>query len=432
MRAPRLAVLMLALGGCVHVRLPEARVVSGQAQAGLTWDRAVQLALAHHPDLLKARENVTAAAHNRNQALGAYLPTAGGSMSRTSTYASSTTNSLSLDLDVSQPLFTGFGTTGEAMRAWREWDAARWAYREASAQVRRDLRAAFAELLRLYRRLEVDRRIAERRQENAELIRLRYEAGREHEGSWRRAQAIAEQTAFEARQTERRIDSQSLTLGRQLGGYFAVPMSIDGDLEKLVPQAPEPPRDYGAMADATPSVQRLTRTTEALKAAVLSSQSSLWPTAKGTFNYGASGTRSSSLDNDRTLGLTVSVPLFHGGRNVEGVLESNAQYRAAVETARSARDAGVADLSARWTAFRDAWEFVTVKRDFLDAARKRAEIVRAEYTTGLASFQDFDIAEQELADSERAYVQSLSDVLVREAEWVQVMGGTLEEARDAK
>lgn len=425
--------LLVGLGsGCVRVRLPAAAIVSGQAQEAFAWKRAAALALAHHPDLRQAREDLSAAAHHRNQALGAYLPSVDGTVSRkrSRTTTSATTDSLAFDVDVTQPLFAGFGITGDALQAWREWEAARWSYAEQSASVRQSLRTAFVELLRLTKLLEVDRRIAERREDNAEMIRLRYQAGREHEGSWRRAQAIAEQARFDVRQTERRIGSQSLALGRQLGGYFAVPLRVDGDLEALAPSNPEPPADYAALAEAAPTVQRLTRSAEALKAAILSAQAEWWPTVDGTANYGYSGSKASNLKDDAALGVTVSVPLFHGGRNVQGVLESNAQYRAAVEAARSARDARIAQLSDRWVAFRDAWEFVSVRRAFLEAARTRSEIVRAQYTSGLVNFQDFDIAEQELADSERSYVQSLSDVLTREADWIQAKGDTLEDVLD--
>ena len=116
---------------------------------------------------------------------------------------------------------------------------------------------------------------------------------------------------------------------------------------------------------------------------------------------------------------------------MQGILESNADYKAALEAARSARDAQIAVLSQRWNEFRDAWELVSVKRSFLEAARQRAEIVHAQYTTGLATFQDFDIAEQELADSEKAYVQTLADVLTGEAGWNSALGKPLEEVHDA-
>lgn len=425
------ALALMVLGsGCVRVTLPEAHIVAGQAQDGLTWRRAVELALAHHPDLRKARAALEAKAHNRNQALGAYLPSVDGSVSRKHEAGGSASSgdSLALGLEATQPIFTGFNTTGEAMQAWKEWEAARWAYAEQSVEVRQSLRDAYVEMLRLYKLLEVDRRIAARRQDNADLLKLRYEAGREHEGSSHRAQAIAEQAAFDVRQAQRRINSQSLALGRQLGGYFSVPMAVSGDLEQLVPSAPQAPEDFVVLAEKTPEVQRLTRSAEALKAAVIAAQSKLWPTVSGTFDYGYSGTRPSDLEKDATtVGVSVSVPLFHGGANVQGTLEADAEYKAAVDAARSARDAQIAALSSQWGAFRDAWELVSVKKSFLDAARQRAEIVHAQYTTGLASFQDFDIAEQELADSEKAYVQSLADVLSSEAGWNAALGKTLEE-----
>jgi outer membrane protein TolC len=423
------AMSLLALVGCARVKLPEATIVSGQEQEGLTWARSVQLALAHHPDLRGARETLSAAAHNRHQALGAYLPSIDGTVSRkrSRTTTSAASDSLALDLDLTQPIFTGFDTTGEALKAWREWEAARWAYVEQSAQVRQSLRTAFVELLRLHTLLGVNRRIADRRRDNAELLRLRYEAGRENEGSWHRAQAIAEQAAFDMRQTERQITVQSLTLGRHLGGSFATAMPLVGELEQMAPPEPSPPGDYAALAEATPTVQRLLRSAEALKAAILASQATLWPTVEGTANYGYSGTKASDLKDDASIGVTVSIPLFHGGRNVQGLLESNAEYRSSREAARSGRDQRIAQLSDRWTAFRDAWELVAVKRSFLAAARERSEIVRAQYTNGLVNFQDFDIAEQELADSEKSYVQSLSDVQAREADWVLLNGGTLED-----
>lgn len=426
--------MIAAAGGCLRVKLPHVTVQPGASQPEFTWRRAAELALSRNPDLQQARENLTAARHNRNQALGAYLPGVDGSVGRSRDLetTSGADDTLSLNLDVTQPLFTGFEATGEALQAWRQWEAARWAYIERSATVRQALRTAFVELLRLYQLLGVNRTIAARRQENAEMIQLRYEAGREHDGSRRRAQAIAEQAAFDLRQTERKIENQSLSLGRQLGGHFAVPMPLEGALETMLPSEPQTPNDYPALAERTPFVLRQLRNAEAAKAAVLTSQSTLWPTVSGDYSLGYSGASSSHLDRDSSVGVTVSIPLFAGGQHVQGALESSAEYRAAVETARSERDARIATLSDRWTAFRDAWELVAVRRSFLEAARTRSEIVRAQYTSGLVSFQDFDIAEQEVADAERSYVQSLADVLIREADWTAAQGGTLEEVVNAR
>jgi outer membrane protein TolC len=123
-----------------------------------------------------------------------------------------------------------------------------------------------------------------------------------------------------------------------------------------------------------------------------------------------------------------SVPFFNGGKNVEGIFKAKADYLAAEEAAVSQRDETVAKLAEAWAFYADAIEDVDVKRKFLVASRKRAEIIRVQYTTGLAGFQDFDIAEQENADSERNYVESLANALVQQANWEQIKGESLEES----
>ena len=427
--------LLSICSGCVRVRLPAARLVPGGVPQTLSWRRAVELAVAHHPDVLEARAKVESAAHNRNQAFGGYLPSVDASASRSrvrTTNTQPTHNALSWDLDATQPLFTGFSTTAEFLHAKREWEAAKWAYQQTSADVRLRLRSSYAKLLRLKELLEVNRRIAARRQENAEMIQLRYEAGREHRGSLLRAQAIAASAAFEMRQTERRLESQRLDFGRELGGQLWLTAALDDQLEALVPSQPDPPADYAVLAEQTPAVQQQVKTAEAVKAQLLSAQSVLWPTVEASANYGYAGSRVSNLRDEGSVGVTVSLPLFAGGQHIEGILEANADYRAAVEAARSARDARIAALSSAWSAFRDAWEFVDVRRKFIEASRERAEIVRSQYTSGLADFQEFDIAEQELADSEKAYVDSLTESVTQEATWEATKGSTLEDVLSSR
>ncbi|HEX9780206.1 MAG TPA: TolC family protein [bacterium] len=408
-------------------------MLGGGPDQGLDWPRAVELALAHHPDLEEARQALESKAHDRRAAFGGFLPSADGSFTRRRSRTAGTAptgDAMSLGVDATQPLFTGFGTTGAYLEAVRAWDAQEAAYRQTSAEVRLRLRLSFTELLRLEEALEVNRRIADRRRENADLIALRYDAGREHRGSKLRAQAIADQAAFNVRATERAIESQSFALGRELGGRFWMPLRAAGRLEEMVPEPPEPVPDYAALAARTPEVEQRLRTAEAVQARVLSARAAFWPEAEGTFSYGYSGNRASALRDDASLLLTVTMPFFRGGRNVEGYLAADADYRAAIEDARSARDAAVSGLASAWTAFKDAREFLEVRRAFLDASRERADIVHSQYTSGLADFQDFDIAEQELADAEGAYVRALADAMTAEAQWHRAVGATMEEAAD--
>lgn len=430
MRAAAALLLAAGCGGCARVTLPEAPVIRGGLRATLAWKRAAELALARNPDILKARYDVDARNRARIAAFGDYLPEADGDFRRGRTRRREDDiweDDISLGVGVDQKLFTGFKTTGDFLQAQRAWEASECAYRDTSADVRRRLRSAYVRLLRLETSLEVDRRIAERRRENADFIKLRYEAGRENLGASMRTEANSKEANFEVRKTGREIESQRWRVSRELGGPFNLTLRVEGDLEKMVPDPPPLDFDYPELAGKSPRVQRLVKTAEAFKAAIISAQSTVWPKADGSFDYGQSGTRASDLDDRINFGLFVTVPFFRGGRNIMGIAQAVAEYDAALEEARSARDERTAELAEAWVGFRDSWEFVAVTKAFLEASRERGQIVRVKYATGLASFQDFDIAEQELANSERGYVVSLADVLLREAEWEYLKGTTLEE-----
>jgi len=419
--------------GCVTSQLPPVAIRSGEAERPLAWKTLAEQAFQHNPDLLSVRAQVEAAERARRIAAGDYLPAVDGTLNkaRTDSVSSQPRDSLGLGVSASQNLFSGFGTTAGVMGAHKDYEAAQWFYRQTSAEVRFRLRSAYIELLRLERLAAVNRLTAERRKQNSELIGLRYEAGREHLGSAMRFDAIVSQADFDVRQTDRRIQSQSLRLGRELGGDFSLSYTIDGSLEALLPPFGGSP-DFVLLAESSPQVQRLIKAAESAKAAVLGAQSEIWPSVDGTYDYGYSGNRSSDLKRESALGLKVSLPFFNGGKNTAGIVKARKEYDAAWENARSLRDEIVVQLSEAWIRLSDSVEQVQVRKNFLEASRKRSEIVRSQYSSGLSTFQEFDIAESDLADSEKSYVQSLADALAREADWQRVQGKTLEDVLDEK
>lgn len=419
--------------GCLTVDLPQAKIERRTEPQTLTWNFLIRQALAYNPDLQKARSLISSSARSRDSAFGDYLPSVEGglqkSVSRT-TGSSPTSDTLGLDISARQSLFNGLGTTGDFLKAKRELEAVRLAYVETSAEVRYRLRSSYIKLIKLEKLLETNQRIVERRKQNAEMVRLRYEAGRENQGSALRAEAIAKQAVFDVRQTERLLESESLRLARESGGEFLLPLYIGGDLEKMLKTVALTEADYAALAEKTPTVMRLVKTAEAAKAAIVSAQSSVWPQVDGTYDYGYSGDRASHLRDKSSLGLSVSVPFFEGGKNIAAIRKAKADYEATESAAKSARDETIAALAAARVPYVDAIENVEVQKKFLEAARKRAEIIRAEYATGLVNFLDFDTAEQENANAEKDYVESLANVFIQQANWEKTQGATLEDAYD--
>ncbi len=330
-----------------------------------------------------------------------------------------------------QSLFNGFGTTGNFLKAKKDLDAAKFQYVVTSANVRNALRLAYVDSLRWNRLWKVNQGIRERRKQNAEMVRLRYEAGRENQGSALRAEALAAQAAYDVQAAERYINSQTLRLARVSGGGFVLPVAITDSLEQLVPLAVIQEPDYAEIAENLPQVQRLVKVAESAKANIVAAQSSVWPQVDGTMDYGESGERVSNLKSEHSWLLNVSVPFFNGGKNVNAIRKAKADYEAARALAVSARDEAIAQLADAWTKYMNAIDTIAVRKKFLEASQKRAEIVRAEYASGMMTFQDFDTAEQEQNNAENDYVQSLADVSNTQANWEMIRGKTLEDDLNA-
>lgn len=439
----------LFLGGCLTVHLREAQIKHADEPQILTWDSLVRQTLSLNPDLQAARYLVTSSARSRDIAFGDYLPSFQGDLQRSvsrsafsgggggsnassgSGGGSALQDHLSLDLVGSQSLFNGFGTTGSWLKARKDLEAVKLEYIVTSANVRNSLKLAYVDVLRWNRLWKVNQGILERRKQNAEMVRLRYEAGRENLGSALRAEALAAQAAFDVQAAERFINSQTLRLARESGGEFILPVTIRDSLEQLIPAAVITEPDYAEIAENLPQVQQLIKTAESAKANLVAAQSAVWPQVDGTMDYGNSGKQVSNLKSEHSWGLNVSVPFFNGGKNVNAIRKAKADYDAARALAVSARDEAIAQLADAWVKYVNAIDNVAVSKKFLEASKKRAEIVRAEYASGLMTFQDFDTAEQEQNNSENSYVQSLADVSNTQANWERIRGKTLEDDLNA-
>jgi len=66
-----------------------------------------------------------------------------------------------------------------------------------------------------------------------------------------------------------------------------------------------------------------------------------------------------------------------------------------------------------------------VQGKFFEAARERAKITQAQYSTGLISFDNWTIIEDDLVNAKKSFLDVQADALIAEANWIQAKGGTL-------
>ena len=397
-----------------------------KAEEVLAWEDCVREAEKNHPDLISAGEKLKQAKANKAITRSSLLPRISSDVSeRTSkTNSKDKTDTYSYGITGRQLLFDGFKTSYDVAAASENIKSAQYNFEVTSANVRLRLKTAFTELLRAQELLYITEDIAKRRKQNAELVNLRYEAGREHKGSLLTAQADLAQALFEIEQARRNISLAQRRLSKELGREKLVPIKAEGDF-KITDSNREKP-DYERIADSTPFLQELMARKEAVRFGLKSSRANFFPELYANASAGRSASNWPPDEDEWSAGLNLSFPLFEGGKRIAEVSRARALFNQVGADERSGRDGVILTIENAWVNLQDATDNVGVQRKFFEAAEERARISRVQYSTGLISFDSWIIIEDGLVKTKKSFLNAQANALIAEAQWIQANGGTLE------
>ncbi|MFA6610185.1 MAG: TolC family protein [Candidatus Omnitrophota bacterium] len=411
------------------------------AEESLEWKECVKEAKAKHPDLMSAMEIVKQYKADKEITRSVVLPQISGSADRTTTQNPSgggTSSSMvsassakrkpstSYEYDVTgqQLLFDGFKTSFELSGAERDIISSIYNYDVTSSNIRLRLRTAFAYLLSAQELLTVTEEIEKRRKQNLELVKLRYEGGREHRGSLLTAEADLAQAIYDVNQAGRNIYYSQRRLTKELGRSSFEPMSAKGSLEVDDLYAARP--DFDMLSDETPLLRQLIAQKESAKFGLKSAYADFFPQVYVSGSLGNTNTSWPPDKNEWSGGLSLSLPIFDGGNMIASVSKAKAVLGQAKDDERSGRDGVILTLTDTWTQLQNTIENVSVQKKFLEATEERAKIARAEYSIGLMSFDNWIIIENNLVSAKKSFVNAEVNSLIAEAAWIQAKGGTLD------
>lgn len=399
----------------------------------LTLEDCVREALQNNPDLGAAREAVQRARFQHIRSFNNFFPQlsldagynradspAGSQLFNTgSGGGSDIQEEYSLGLSIRQSLFSGFRDRAEVDRTRAGIDAAEANLSDVKARVSFELKSAYTEILFTQEQLKLAKAIADRRKENVRLVELRYEAGREHKGSLLKSQAAYYQAEFEVSQAERALLVARRNLARVLGRQESNGLEVTGDFEV---SPPEKPPALHVLALQTPAHLQPEAQARSAQAGVVFAEGRFYPEIDATGSLSHQGRDWPPDDNRWSAGVVISFPLFTGGRNFYELQDARAEHRRALEALKSADNQIILELEQAFAAFRDSIENTEVRKEFLKAAEVRAEIGRSLYTSGLFSFEDWDLIESELINAQKAMIASLRDRVIAAATWERAQG----------
>lgn len=396
----------------------------------LTWQQCVEETRKAHPDLYSALAAMQQAEADRRITKGQLLPQLSASLnaaqSGTSEKNIGSSSALSWSLGARQLLYDGRKTSRQ-VAAYKEAEkAAGYNYSAVSADVRFALRSAFTDLLKAQELVGLSREIAERRRKNVRLIALRYQAGREHIGSLRKAEADLGESEFEVSRAQRGLVLAQSRLASALGRDQHSPIRVKGSFTTVDLSSVKP--NLAQLARNTPLVQQLEAKRKAARYDLDAAKGAFSPELYLTSSIGRSAFDSLPPDEvDWNAGVEFSLPIYGGGEGRAKVAKAMAVVSQQNAEEKSGYLQVFDTLEESWKSFMDARQYVAVQRKFLDAAVERASIANAQYSNGLISFDDWVIIEDNLVSAKKQFLDAGADLLIAEAGWIQAKGGGLDD-----
>lgn len=394
----------------------------------LTWDEAVQEALKRSSDLLSSRLGVDVGRALYRGSFNGVLP----HLSLSNSYNDSKTSDGSSRWQASATAgidLINFSEIARIRSASADLDQAEAALRQTSATLRASLRRAYAQVLYAETNMAVVERVRTIRERNARLVTLKYETGRESKGNMLRSRAQLLQAEADAAQARRDLRAAEAELSRRLGRDDFSLVAATGTFVTLTPPARES-LDFAAIAATRPDVRAQAAAVRASEAGLSQARSALFPTL--SVDYTRSRTDRTEFPARRynwSVAGVLSLPLFSGGptatyydtKAARGSLERSRQVL------RGAVQAAVADLEAAWADFAGSYAQVGVRQALLEAARQRNDEADIRYSSGLMSYDAWEIIVSDRVSNERQAVQAALDAVDSEAGWELALGKGLGE-----
>ena len=301
--------------------------------------------------------------------------------------------------------------------------------KQTSATLRYNLRTAFAQLLFAQENVNVSKNIVDIRQQEAEMVTLRYNSGTAYKGDMLSTNAELLQAEADLTQSIRDLRTAQRALNKQLGFDEFTVISVTSTLDIQNPG--DMPKNEQLLVNSRPDVIVEEAKVESAQASLGQTKSDLWPSLMANYAQSSSGGNESSAFNSfqPSWGLTLSYPLFGGGPTATyyAISAAKSNLEAENQSLRSVREQAMVNIETAWSNFKSAIDQAKVQSALLEAARTRYDEANIRYESGLITYDSWEIIATDRVSQEHQTLQSKLNALNAEAAWLNALGKQLEE-----
>lgn len=392
----------------------------------LSWQECVALTIKNNPELIVAREKLyqseiqlqlTKVGKNPNVNLSGSLSSGGA--------FGAANNSAGIGISAKQLLIDNGSLASEIAIANNNLESLEYDYLIKSSDLRYSLRQNFLQFMQAKEYVKVSNSILQTRKESYELVKLRYEGGREHKGSLLAAEANYEQAKYEASRALRELTLATKRLSRVIG--VSENLEIKEEDLSFAQKLQEP--NFLELTEQSVLLSKmlivLETAKENLKVAQVSNLPSIYLSAAVRSSFSDSS-GSWSRSDSWSLGSDVSFTLFDNGARDLAIASKRSQLNLAELDLNFSKEDVLIVLMENFKSLKDASESLSVQKKYLEAAEARATISQAQYGSGLITFNDWINIEDNLVNVKKNFLNAQIALQMADAKWQQAKGGTLE------
>jgi outer membrane protein len=397
------------------------------AEEKITFNQAIDLAIKNNLEVQASYEAYKASTLDKKGTRSAFFPkfTASLSYDKSNSETIATGTSLTNDgytgaINLSQNLFNGFSDYANLKIADNNIKMSEANLQETKAQISYDLKTATANYNFAKDSLVLSKDILKRREDNLRMVELRFENGRENKGSVLLSKAYLEQAKLDLFKANNAMEVSLKYLRRVLNLPDNTQIDIV-DIPAVNENVNNP--NYDSIISQTPTAKKFSVALSNASATLETKQAGYYPSWDVTGSLGKTG-KDFFPDDQKNwrIGTSLTWSLFSGGKDYYSSTSANLLVKSAEKKLENQNLELKRVLTDSYSSFNEAIQTVKVSSAFLDASKVRADISRSKYNNGLATFDDWDIIENDLITRQKNYTQTIRDRLVAEAAWEQAQG----------
>lgn len=265
---------------------------------------------------------------------------------------------------------------------------------------------------------------------NADIYKKKFENGSASEYDVLRAEVQVKNIEPSILDMENTIRQAKLQLKLLMGMDMALNIKVSGNLADYQKSMYETVLDTNASIENNSTLRTFELQTEALKQALNVQKAAWFPTLALTANYNWTSMNNGAIFKNltwypySTVGLSLSLPIFQGGRRYYKQKQAEISYREMTWQRENLENSLKLQVQAQFDNIQKSVSQIETNKAGVEQAVKANQIMEKSFRIGAASYLDLRDSENSLMDARLAYYQSIYNYLVAQSNLSYVLGNT--------